>query len=686
MHGRQARGDLLQNVNGEWIESPTLDWRILPARVEGIIKERIGRLPPSLQEILQVAGVVGETFGAETIAHVLGREERAIVAQLGTILDQQQQLIQAQGSRQVGTQPLSHYGFRHILFQQYLYNSLDQIQRVYLHRAIADELARCYGAQARQIAPQLARHYALAGDNPRAQHYFTVAGEMAAAVYANTEAEAHYRQALALAKAALIESGQPASDQELSRLYLLLGRTLELAAHYDQAITLYAEMEQAAQARNDQAMELASLLARATIRTTVNFAREPEQGRSLLEKARLLAHDLGDQAAEAQILWNLLILSAYTGGDLQERLAYGEQALALARALDLPEQLAFTLHDLFYAYAGAGQWEKARLSLTEARDRWQRLRNLPMLSETLMRLHWCYLVTGDYAQAIAHAEEAYRLGVASNNLDAQALSRFMVGFVYWERGEIEQALTTMTEDLAIAEAVNSLTPLIGTRADLGLLYGELGDVVRGLALADLARTTAEEQLPILRFWPHAIQATLQLYKGDHAAATALMHTLADYRNVKAQFGYMPFMWTRVGLAQGEFALQQQEYDQAVTLMEQLYRDLSEAGIWYLRPDVLHLKGRALLAQEAVHVAEAQATLLQARAEAERLGSRRALWPILGTLRELAMQCNEPLAAETVRQAAHCIVEEMAHHIEMPGLQSAFLGLPQVQALLLLEAD
>ncbi len=238
----------------------------------------------------------------------------------------------------------------------------------------------------------------------------------------------------------------------------------------------------------------------------------------MLERAQTLARDLGDRAAEARILWNLLILSAYTGGDPHQRLAYGEQALALARKLDLPEQLAYTLHDIFYAYAGVGQWDRARAALYEACERWQSLDNLPMLSEARMRLHWTYLVAGEYEQAIAHAEEAYSLGVESHNLDAQALSHFMIGFVHWERGQIDQALTTMEEDIAIAESVRSLTPLIGTRADLGLLYGELGDVEHGLALADLARTVAEEQLPILRFWPHAIQVSLRLRQGNVAAA------------------------------------------------------------------------------------------------------------------------------------------------------------------------
>ncbi|MEZ4615885.1 MAG: AAA family ATPase [Caldilineaceae bacterium] len=632
VHGLQARGDLIQNAVGEWEASPTLDWQILPARVEGIIKERIGRLPLPLQEILQVASVAGETFCAEIIAHIQGSDKRQIAAQLGGMLDRQQQLVQAQGSQQIGATLLSHYRFRHILFQQYLYNSLDPIQRRYLHRAVAAELEASYGEGTRNIAPQLARHYTIAGDNRRALPYFIMAGDTAAAIYAHTEAEAHYRHALELVNIGPVESNQPTDEEQLTQLYSRLGRTLELGAHYDRAIECYEEMEDVARGRGHRAMRLTSILARATIRTTVNFARDPAQGQLLLEEARALARQLGDQTAEAKILWNLLILSAYTGGDIHQRLAYGEQALTLVRQLELPEQLAFTLHDIFYAYAGAGQWERAKACLYEARDLWQRLNNLPMRSETLMRLHWTYLVMGQYEQAIAHAEQAYQLGVESNNLDAQALSHFMLGFIYWEQGEIERAITTMTEDIAIAESVNSLTPLIGTRADLALLYGELGDVERGLALANQARKVAEEQLPILRYWAHAAQVLLHLRQGDLEGAAELMATLTDYREVKARFGYMPFMWVRVGLAQGEFAVAQGEFTQAVALMDELYRDLENAGIWYLRSDVLQLEGRTLLGLS--NLAEARETLLQAQTTAETLGSQRAQKKILWTLAEL----------------------------------------------------
>ncbi|MCB0063032.1 MAG: hypothetical protein KDE19_12995, partial [Caldilineaceae bacterium] len=162
----------------------------------------------------------------------------------------------------------------------------------------------------------------------------------------------------------------------------------------------------------------------------------------------------------------------------------------------------------------------------------------------------------------------------------------------------------------------------GTREDLALLYGELGEIERGVALADQARQVAEEQLPILVYWAQAAQVLLHLQQGNLDGATELMATLTDYRDVKARFGYLPFMWVRGGLAQGEFARAMGEYGEAVALMDELYRDVASADIWYLRPDLLWLKGQALVNLGSDHTAEGEKMLAQARTTAETLGLRR----------------------------------------------------------------
>jgi hypothetical protein len=196
----------------------------------------------------------------------------------------------------------------------------------------------------------------------------------------------------------------------------------------------------------------------------------------------------------------------------------------------------------------------------------------------------------------------------------------------------------------------------------------------------VALSTAEEKLPILRFWPRAILVSLFLLQGNLTEAEMMMAALEDYREIMLGFGYMPFMWVRVALAAGEFAFSTREFARAAALMDDLDTDLRSAGIRYLRPDVLYLKGRALLEQGPARAAEASETLARARAEAEALGSRRALWPILFTLSEIERQRGDLAEAEALRQQAREMVDYIAHHIGTPELRSSFLNSPQVKAV------
>jgi adenylate cyclase len=70
LRAMQERGDLVPDAEGRWVEGPSLDWERLPARVEAMIAERIGRLDEELRDVLAVASVEGEWFTAQVVAQV----------------------------------------------------------------------------------------------------------------------------------------------------------------------------------------------------------------------------------------------------------------------------------------------------------------------------------------------------------------------------------------------------------------------------------------------------------------------------------------------------------------------------------------------------------------------------------------------------------------------------------------
>jgi adenylate cyclase len=198
LRGLQERGDLLQDSQGRWTEGPALGWDKLPPRVEGVIGQRIGRLPEPSQQLLRAASIQGEVFTAEVLARVEATDERETVHRLSGELSKAHRLVIAESLDRLGLQPLSQYRFRHFLFQKYLYSGLDSAQRARLHQATGDVLEKLYGDQTEMIAMQLAHHFQESGLARKAVQYLLQAGTRCVRQAANQEAIAHFSRGLAL--------------------------------------------------------------------------------------------------------------------------------------------------------------------------------------------------------------------------------------------------------------------------------------------------------------------------------------------------------------------------------------------------------------------------------------------------------------------------------------------------------
>ncbi len=576
--------------------------------------------------------------------------------------------------------PQLAYAFRHGLIQDAAYSTLLRSQRRQWHQAAGEVLESDYLAAAsapdEALAPVLGEHFAIAGDDARAVRYFERAADSAFARYANVEAAAFYARALELALSQPANALDPA---RLQALFLHNGQALEKSSRYEAALQCYAQMEQVAQARGQTAMQLAAVTAQATIYSTANLYNDPAEGQRLLEQAARLAAELNDRAAQAGIYWNLLLLATTRGDDAAERVRYGERSLALARELDLREQTALTLTDIWYGYAGLGQWERARRALEEAAALGRQVDNPSLLPEALMRLSVVALAQGDYDAAAAYSDESYQVALARNSLDLQGLSRAMVGSAYFERGEFDTAIRLMEAAVQAGLATGNVTVLTGTRGDLGRVYGELGMPARGLELALNALADAEARFPLLAAWARANVVRLHLYQEDVARAEAAAATLEPFEQARRKTGFIAPMWIGAGLAAGELALARGDAAQATRGLTDLVETLRADGLRYGLPDAFCWRARAHLALG--ELALARADLRQAASHAQALGGRRILWQVLVAQGDVDAQSGLPEAAADARRQARRLVQALAQRAPTVELRSAFLAQPRVRALL-----
>ena len=610
----QEQGNLVKDKDGNWIQGPALDWGTLPARVEGVIGERIARLPAALHETLTVASVMGYEFTAQVIAGVQNVQERELVKDLSRELEKRYLLVFEQGEIKVGKQFLSLFRFSHALTQQFLYDEVGGGERRMLHGEIAETLEAISVDHTNEFALQLARHYDEAGNAEKAVSYWTLAGDAAFAIYAQNEAIAAYTRALELSKEITI------SSEQLHHLYTYRGRAMELTGQFEQALKNYDEMLTTARARKDRRMELGAQVAASTLYSTPTAVMDAEKGQALSEETLKLAQELGDPSIECRVLWNLLLANLH-GSKIDQAIDYGERSLSLAHSLNLREQIAYTLTDLGRAYNVACRFEEGEARLMEAAGLWRELGDMTMLNDNLNTLLLNLVWSGRYQKALGVAQESLEVSRTTRNIWAQFWPHHLQGQIWFEYGEIDRAFEELEASVRLAVEANAPIHIKWFGADLCWAYIQIGAVQKGMDVYHATRVPNQE-LPMPAAWtPTAVAyafceiATGQL---DLAASTLGARRLSNS------------IWdSALKLAQCKLALARKDHAQAIAIIDPVLEDSQQFKVGQYLPEALFLKGRAHLMNGEKDVAKA--AFEQARLSAETIGSRRLLWHILAAL-------------------------------------------------------
>ncbi len=564
-------------------------------------------------------------------------------------------------------EPEVAYLFKHALTQDSAYESLLLKKRREIHRRVAVAYEQIYGAQLDPYAAILAQHYHQAGDDERTFYYALMAGDAAARIYAQAEALIEYNLALEVAER--VDS----TSEQLTELYLKRGRTLELSNRHTEALANYEAMETHARQRKDREMELGALVARATLHSITSSVYDAERAQALATQALAMARELGDHAAEAKILWNLMLLN-YNLSRAAEAAHYGEQSLMRAREFNLREQMAYTLNDLARVYLGLAKNQEARAALEESRALWRAFENRAMLADNHFTAATMLFLGGDFDHAKAEIEEALRISQAIDNSWGIAYSEMVIGYMSLERGDYGASLRAFEECARRGEAIRSWYALIEGHAMKGLIYGRLGQVQRGFEHCQRALREAEQQFPPLTGYTLALLADLEFRAGNFSAAEAKLKESLSGANTEKDAGPEPFFALVI---EAEFELARKEYARVIAITDELTRLLRRAGVQIFVGAGLYLKGKALLALGRPD--EAQEILLQARAAAEALPEREALWRISFTLGEIESLRGDESKETEFRAEAREVLQYIVDHAPAE-LRESFVNLPEVRVV------
>jgi len=485
----EERGALVRDKDGRWKEGPALDWNTLPARVDAVIEERVQRLNEKLREILTIASVEGEEFTAEVVARIQKEEVRELIKLLSRELDKRHHLVSAKGIRQLEKQRLSSYLFQHILFQRYLYNSLDQVERTQLHEEVGNILEALYGEQVEEIAVQLARHFLEAGITSKAIDYFHKAGNKAVRLSAGEEAIAHYKKALELLKKL---SETPQRDQQELALQLALAVPLMStkgfgAPELGQAVVRARELSDRSADPLQRFYALFQLgtyyMSTAQYRTCLYITEQ------LVHIAELLKDPTLEAMPHYSDAWAL-----FSVGEIVRSMEHIKQMKA---SYD-PEKSGFMAYlfgyDLGVFNLGLGSWalwilgypDQALRQLDEAVAIARKLGHPHSLAFVLMVDGFLNWLLGNFPRIDTVTDELVPFCEKNGFIYISAHGYYYRGERTILEGKVKEGIAQMRQSLAIMEATGTLTGFSSSRARIAEACRKAGDLEEGLSAVDWA--------------------------------------------------------------------------------------------------------------------------------------------------------------------------------------------------------
>ena len=346
----------------------------LPEGVRGLLRGRLRTVGETAGQVLTAAAVVGRSFDFDTVRAASGRGEEETLAAL-------EELASRRLIREVGGEGPT-YDFDHDKLRTLVYEETSLARKRLLHRRVAAALAgRLRGREAGPLLGQIARHHRLAGQDTEAAEYSRLAGDQARSLHANSDALAHYEEALALGhpdaaalheavgdlrtrlgeygaalasyEAAAASGGSEAVavlEHKIGNVHARRGERDLARSHYESALEMLGGSDAVA------AGDLARLYADLSL--LYHGQDEPDRAAGFARRALELAERAGDPRARAQA-HNMLGILAGKAGEREAVLRHLEESLALAEALGDPEARVAALNNLALARGSGGETGKA---------------------------------------------------------------------------------------------------------------------------------------------------------------------------------------------------------------------------------------------------------------------------------------------------------------------------------------
>jgi tetratricopeptide (TPR) repeat protein len=461
----------------------------VPETLHALVAARLDGLVLEERRLLQDASVLGKSFTKAGLAALSGLSEAELEPLVMSLVRKEVLSVQADPR----SPERGQYSFLQDLLKRVAYETLAKAERKARHLAAAAHLAQAFGAGEQEIVEVVAAHYvdaySVAPDaddaseiKARAQEMLTRAGERAASLAANDEAQHYFERAAELSDDPLVEAQL---HERAGRTAFASGRVEEARSHLGRALELF-------------------------------------EARGMTHPAARVTARLG----EAE--WRL--------GGLDEALARMEHAFEVLSGDEPDEDLATLAAELGRLHFFKGEPELAAPRIDRAIEIAESLWLPEVLSEALNTQGLIAGYSGRSEQALALIKHSLELALEHDLTRAALRAYNNLGDLLDRRDRYEEAIELVRPALALARKA-------GYRMNEWRLLGELGYYLLQTAEWDealeLTREVPEDRiLTAVSVANTLIQIAAE--RGDPVEARRLLGLLSDLEesaDVQDRWGY-----------------------------------------------------------------------------------------------------------------------------------------------------
>ena len=450
----------------------------IPETLYDLLMARVDRLPEGAKEILQIGSVIDREFGWALIKEVTGIPDMELLSRIS-------HLKEAELIFERGIFPQVSYTFQHGITQELLYSSLLTTKQREYHLAIGKAMESLYSDHLEEHSPVLSLHFTRGGDPERGYRYHHLAGDRAAASYANREATDHYKEAWRL----IDEKGKDHKVRE-KRLdtAVKLAVVMEPLGEFEPTLDLLKEVLSGSTDMEDPARygKVHYWLGN----TLGNLGRY-DDARTHLLRSLELSQKSGSEETKGDA-HNYLSQLDYFQGYLKRALDHAEASVQYLREIDNPTRLAWALTFKAFILCDLKREDDYRDVMDETRVWIKRSGNYRVQCLFCFVNYRNFFKTGEYKAALKIALEGLELAERVGEGIQTVFFLSYAGLAALYTGKSEYALNLLQRGELEGERVGHPLGMANLRLALAEALLRLGRVEESIKPAEAALQFCQE--------------------------------------------------------------------------------------------------------------------------------------------------------------------------------------------------